>query len=248
MITRPLPTLRADPRDEAYMSSAVRRRPLPTTFGVIRRGTPCGAGPCLAGGVNDLVVTRQEPWATWANLVTAIRLVVGLAIFAHAAVTRSEGWNLIGLGVYWALDVVDGFLARRLDQETRIGAQMDILADRVLVAFFYLNYVVLYPELVLPISMFLFQFMAIDHYLSIQFMRWPIMSPNYFYKVDRTIWALNWSPIAKAINTAVVTGVLVISKSPVLGAIACGAIIVLKIWTAVRMYRLPPPEAHWIAP
>lgn len=77
----------------------------------------------------------NETWATWANAATAVRLVVGLVVFAYAAVTRDETWNFIGLGVYWMLDVVDGFLARRFDQETRIGAQMDILADRVLVAY-----------------------------------------------------------------------------------------------------------------
>jgi CDP-diacylglycerol---glycerol-3-phosphate 3-phosphatidyltransferase len=190
-------------------------------------------------------VDAREPWATWANLVTAIRLVAGLAIFAYAAVAKDETWNFIGLGVYWVLDVVDGFLARRFDQETRIGAQMDILADRVLVAFFYLNYAMFYPELILPVSMFLFQFMGIDHYLSNQFMRWPIKSPNYFHQVDRAIWAWNWSPAAKLLNSAVVTGVLVLTKSPILGSIVCGAIVVMKCWTAVRMYRLPPPEVDW---
>ncbi|MGE0549223.1 MAG: CDP-alcohol phosphatidyltransferase family protein [Kofleriaceae bacterium] len=187
----------------------------------------------------------RESWRTWANLVTAIRLVAGLVIFAYAAVTRNETWNFIGLGVYWLLDVLDGFLARQFNAETRIGAQMDILADRVLVAFFYLNYVVLYPQLIVPVAMFLFQFMGIDHYLSNQFMRWPIKSPNYFYKVDRPIWVWNWSPAGKLLNSAVVTGVLVLTKSAVLGSIVCGAILVLKVWTAVRMHQLEPPEARW---
>jgi CDP-diacylglycerol--glycerol-3-phosphate 3-phosphatidyltransferase len=147
--------------------------------------------------------------------------------------------------VYWVLDVVDGFLARRFDQETRIGAQMDILADRVLVAFFYLNYAMAYPHLMVPVAMFLFQFMGIDHYLSNQFMRWPIKSPNYFHQVDRTIWLWNWSPAGKLVNSAVVTGVLVLTKSAVLGSIVCGAIIVMKVWTAIRMQKLPPPEARF---
>jgi len=176
-----------------------------------------------------------------------IRLTAGLVIFAYAAVTRDETWNFIGLGVYWLLDVVDGFLARRLDQETRIGAQLDILADRLLVAFFYLNYVTLYPQLIVPVAMFLFQFMGIDHYLSNQFMRWPIKSPNYFHQVDRGIWAWNWSPAGKLLNSAVVTAVLVLTKSAILGSIVCGAILVMKVWTAMRMARLPAPEDGWAA-
>ncbi|MBA3818619.1 MAG: CDP-alcohol phosphatidyltransferase family protein [Deltaproteobacteria bacterium] len=190
----------------------------------------------------------REPWGTWANIVTGIRLVAGMAIFGYAAVTRNETWNFVGLGVYWVLDVVDGFLARAFDQETRLGAQFDILADRVLVAFFYLNYVMLYPHLMLPVAMFLFQFMGIDHFLSNQFMRWPIKSPNYFHLVDRTIWQWNWSPIGKLVNSAVVTGVLVLSKNVIAGSIVCGAILAMKFWTAYRMHQLPPPEPGWQRP
>jgi CDP-diacylglycerol---glycerol-3-phosphate 3-phosphatidyltransferase len=186
-----------------------------------------------------------EPWFTWANLVTAIRVVSGVAIFAYAAATRSTEWNYIGLGVYWVLDVVDGFLARALHQETRLGAQMDILGDRLLVAFFYLNYVAVHPAMIVPVAMFLFQFMGIDHYLSNQFMRWPILSPNYFFKIDRTIWALNWSPAGKLLNSAVVTATIVLSGSAIASSLVCGAIIGLKIYTAIRMRALPVPETTW---
>jgi CDP-diacylglycerol--glycerol-3-phosphate 3-phosphatidyltransferase len=193
----------------------------------------------LRDGVPEAV---REPWFTWANVATAVRVIACVVIFGYASAQRDSDWNYIGLGVYWVLDVVDGFLARALDQETRLGAQMDILADRLLVAFFYLNFVSIHPELVVPVALFLFQFMGIDHYLSNQFMRWPIKSPNYFAKVDQKIWALNWSPAGKLLNSAVVTAVIVLTRSPVWASLVCGGIIALKVWTAIRMYSLPPPS------
>ena len=195
----------------------------------------------LRGGVH-------EPWFTWANLATAVRVAACIVIFAYAGVEHDERWNYIGLGLYWALDMLDGFLARALDQETRLGAQMDILGDRLLVAFFYLNFVALHPALIVPVALFLFQFMGIDHYLSNQFMRWPIKSPNYFYQVDRTIWAWNWSPAGKLLNSAVVTVVIVLTRSPVWGSLVCASIIAIKIWSAIRMRALPDPEAMWVLP
>ncbi len=180
-----------------------------------------------------------EDLRTWANGITLLRAAVGLALFAVAAIERSLAWNLAGLAVYWGLDVLDGFLARQLNQETRFGAQLDILSDRFLVAFFYLNYLALHPELALPIALFLFEFMILDHYLSNQFLRWPILSPNYFYLVDRTIWRLNWSPPGKFFNSGVVTILLLATGSiwPVLLVLA--VLYGIKLYSFVRLQRLP---------
>ncbi|MDB4961478.1 MAG: alcohol phosphatidyltransferase [Myxococcales bacterium] len=190
-------------------------------------------------------IAATESWRTWANLVTAFRLIVGMTVFAYAAVRRDETWNFIGLGIYWVLDVVDGYLARRFDQETRIGAQFDILADRMLVALFYMNYAALHPELIAPIAMFLVQFMAVDHYLSNQFLRWPIKSPNYFHEVDHRIWMWNWSPAGKLLNSVVVTATLVVTRSAAIGCLVCGGILALKLWSLYLMNRLPAPEDRW---
>jgi CDP-diacylglycerol--glycerol-3-phosphate 3-phosphatidyltransferase len=194
--------------------------------------------------IGHYALTR-ETWKTWANLVTTVRLVVGVVVFSFAAVERNEALNFFGLVVYWALDMLDGYLARRLDQETRIGAQLDILADRILVAFFYLNYAMLHPQLILPIAMFLLQFMVIDHFLSNQFLRWPIKSPNYFYKVDRLLWKWNWSPAGKVLNSALVTGVLVATHSATISSLVCAATLALKCWSTYRLYHLSNPEAGW---
>src|SRR5262245_57650213 len=172
-----------------------------------------------------------ESLRTWANLATAVRIVACTAIFGWAFYSGSETWNFIGLGTYWVLDVLDGFLARRFDQETRLGAQFDILADRLLVCLFYFNYVIAHPAMLVAVLLFLFQFMGIDHYLSNQFMRWPIKSPNHFYLVDRKVWALNWSPSGKLLNSAVVTLVLVGTRSVWLGSAVAIAIIGLKVYS-----------------
>jgi len=198
----------------------------------VRTYTQTMVSPNLAG----------EDLRTWANAVTLIRTVVGLAFFSIAAIEHSLIWNLAGLAVYWSLDVLDGRLARSLHQETRFGAQFDILSDRFLVAFFYLNYQVMHPELTVAIGLFLFEFMILDHYLSIQFLRWPILSPNYFYLVDRTIWRLNWSQPAKFFNSGMVT-ILLLGTGSIWSAVPILiALYSIKFYSAVRLHRLPPPE------
>lgn len=202
---------------------------------------PLGSSHAGAGAA----AISSERVFTWANVVTTIRLVGCLAVFGVAAATHDERLNFVGLGLYWALDMLDGFLARKLRQETRLGAQMDILADRLLVFFFYLNYLSFHPALLVPIVLFLFQFAGIDHYLSNQFLRWPVLSPNYFYVVDRTIWLWNWSAPGKLLNSAVITGLLVLTQSVWLSSAAAIAIIGLKLWSCIRLARLVPPEIGW---
>ncbi len=188
------------------------------------------------------IVSRSLPdenLATWANGVTLVRTIGGLVLFSIAALEHSFTWNLAGLAVYWGLDCLDGFLARALNQETRFGAQMDILSDRFLMAFFYLNYLAMHPDLVVVIALFLFEFMVLDQYLSNQFMRWRLLSPNYFYVVDRTIWWLNWSAPGKFLNSGVVTILLLTTKS----AWAVWPVLIvlyfIKIYSVIRAHRLP---------
>jgi CDP-diacylglycerol--glycerol-3-phosphate 3-phosphatidyltransferase len=182
-----------------------------------------------------------EDVRTWANAVTLTRTVAGLALFTMAALEHSMAWNLAGLAVYWILDSLDGRLARWLHQETRLGAQFDILSDRFLIAFFYLNYLARHPEAATAIALYLLEFMILDHYLSNQFMHWPILSPNYFFVVDRTIWRLSWSPPGKFFNSGVVTILLLGTGSiwPVLPVLA--TLYGIKLYSAVRLHRLPPP-------
>lgn len=187
---------------------------------------------------------QVENLRTAANAVTLTRLVVATLLFAASAYLRQPLLNLAGLAVYWLGDVADGFLARRLNQETLLGAQWDILADRLSVAFFYLNTLVLYPDLAPAIVLFLVQFMVVDHYLSNQYLRWPIMSPNYFYRVDYRIWVLNWSKWGKACNTGLVTLLLLLTKSNAVVLPVVLALLAVKLYSCVRVARLHEPTVR----
>jgi CDP-diacylglycerol--glycerol-3-phosphate 3-phosphatidyltransferase len=193
----------------------------------------------------------RETWLTWPNLVTGIRVVAALSCFVVAALTASEAWNYAGLAVYWILDVADGSLARALRQETRIGAQLDILSDRLCIGAFYANFLRAHPEMAIPISMHLVQFVVLDQYLSHQFMRWPCLSPNYFHEVDRRIWVWNWSPVGKVANGALVTGAIVAATlagwSWIAPALVSLAVISVKGWSIARLASLPDPEP-WLPP
>ena len=213
-----------------------------------RLQAPAGEGRAVGATRLGEPIARLHPpseWRTWANLVTAVRALLGAVVFAIAALRHDPVLNYVGLGIYWALDVLDGYLARRLDQETRLGAQLDILSDRLLVTFFYLNVLALRPETVVPVVLFLLEFCVVDHYLSNQFLRWPIPSPNYFFEADRTLWRLNWSPLGKALNTGLVTILLVAVPSPWPAAVAAAALLAFKLRSCALMIRLAPPERHW---
>jgi CDP-diacylglycerol--glycerol-3-phosphate 3-phosphatidyltransferase len=208
-----------------------------------RRPSTSDAPPAAPLSRDRLV---RETWLTWPNAVTAARIVAALACFVVAALTGREAWNYAGLAVYWVLDIADGSLARLLRQETRIGAQFDILSDRLLIGAFYANFLRLHPEMAIPISMHLVQFVVLDQYLSHQFMRWPCLSPNYFHEVDRTVWLWNWSGAGKVANGALVTGAIIAATllgwSWVAPAAVSLAVISLKLWSMARLASLPDPE------
>lgn len=188
----------------------------------------------------------RETWLTWPNLVTAVRVVAALACYVTAALAGSEAWNYAGLAVYWVLDIADGGIARALRQETRIGAQFDVLSDRLLIGAFYANFLHAHPAMAIPIALHLTQFVVLDQYLSHQFMRWPCLSPNYFHEIDRTIWSWNWSPLGKIANGGLVTGAIVVATlldaGWVLPSVLSLAVISLKLWSMARLASLPDPE------
>lgn len=195
-------------------------------------------------------IKRLDPrsFSSWPNLITLIRLITSLVFFTLAAVKANPTLNFIGLGLHWAGDVADGLLARRTGQETILGAEIDIIVDRLESIFFYLNFLRFNPHLFLPIVIYLIDFAFVDFYLSYQFIKYPIISPNYFYLIDQRVYRYNFSPLAKFCNSTVVALLLIfIPQWQLLATLfACGLIILKTrsiFWLREKPGLLPPVSA-----
>lgn len=166
------------------------------------------------------------------NIITLIRLLSSIFFFVLALKTQREIYNFIGLGIHWVGDWLDGVWARKFSQETILGAEIDIIADRVEMLFFFLNFLYFHPHLYVPIVLFILDFAFVDFYLSYQFVKFDIISPNYFYKVDRRVYLLNFTRPAKSINSSLVALLLIFLPSlPWLATASAGALIVVKTYS-----------------
>jgi CDP-diacylglycerol--glycerol-3-phosphate 3-phosphatidyltransferase len=195
---------------------------------------PCGHRGCTS--------SVAEQWGSAPNLVTAARTVGTLTLWGVAVTTGAEGWLLAALLCYWIGDIADGLLARLTNWETRTGAVLDVLADRLSVCLVVVSYVTLHPPAVLPAAVFLLQFVVLDAYLTLAFARWSLLSPNYFSLVDPAVYRLNWSPPAKATNTGAVVLVVLLTGSMMAATALAAAVLAVKSFSAVRLARLPVPR------
>lgn len=85
-----------------------------------------------ARGVGDPVV--HDRILTAANAITALRLL-GLPLFVWLVLGREAlGAALVVLAVVATTDWIDGYVARRFDQVTKLGKILDPLVDRALLA------------------------------------------------------------------------------------------------------------------
>jgi CDP-diacylglycerol--glycerol-3-phosphate 3-phosphatidyltransferase len=181
---------------------------------------------------------RHNRLWTIPTLVTLVRTSAGLLLAAFAFVYTSELLLYSSLATYWIGDMLDGALARLLDQETRRGAVLDIVCDRLNCVAFYLVFIQFHSGMLPAVGLVLIEFVIIDTYLSLSFLRWPVHSPNYFYAVDRRIWQLNWSRTAKAINSAGPLLLIIIYRSVVLAVIFILALITVKLVSVIRLQRV----------
>lgn len=187
--------------------------------------------------------SAERLW-TGATVITFVRTIASLALCLVAAVEQDRTLLIVGLVVYWVGDMADGGYARLFDCETRIGGVIDIMCDRINCAAFYVGLAWLEPEMVLPVSVYLFNFMVIDMFLSMAFLAWPIRSPNYFYVVDKRIYTWNWSKPAKAVNSSLFAVLLLVTGWWQVGLVIALALVVLKCVSLRWLFQLgiPVPE------
>jgi CDP-diacylglycerol--glycerol-3-phosphate 3-phosphatidyltransferase len=182
-----------------------------------------------------------ERIGTSATVVTGVRTVVAVALAGAAAQQESLALLVASLVVYWVGDMLDGFVARLRGCETRIGAALDILSDRLCAAAFYLGLMWLEPQFAPAVLLYLVGFMVVDCYLSLAFLAWPIRSPNYFFVVDRQLWLWNWSKPGKAVNSALFAVLLLVTGWVWAGVVVAALLLVMKTASLVRLARLGLP-------
>jgi CDP-diacylglycerol---glycerol-3-phosphate 3-phosphatidyltransferase len=182
-----------------------------------------------------------ERVGTPATVVTGVRTVAAVVLAGMAAAEGSIELLVASLVVYWIGDMLDGFVARVLGCETRIGASLDILCDRFCAAAFYIGLMWLEPEFAPAVLIYLAEFMVVDCFLSLAFLAWPIRSPNYFFVVDRPLWLWNWSKPGKAVNSSLFAVLLLVTGWVWVGVAIATALLVMKCVSLVRLGRLGLP-------
>ena len=191
-------------------------------------------GPTRRMAVGHPVTIAAERWATPANVITAVRTLAAVGLSLWALTAGSLRVLVIAYLVYWVLDIVDGAVARRFDHETRLGAVFDITADRASSLLCVAALVALRPALAVPLAIYVIEFAVVDTMLSLGFLAFGVKGPNDMHVVDATLWRWNWSPPAKAVNTASIV-VLCLLGHPALASLCALAVLALKLWSCQRL-------------
>ena len=176
------------------------------------------------------------------NQITLIRTVIAMGLATYAFRSGDLLWLVIGYVAYWFGDSLDGWVARRRNEESLSGAVFDIVCDRACSFLLAAAFMATYPDTIGPLALYLVQFGVLDTMLTFSFLLWPwVLSPNYFYKVDRPIFVWNWSKPAKAMNTGAVVVSLVVAGQtgaywlPYVVAIAALAVKVVSSYRLVEI-------------
>jgi phosphatidylglycerophosphate synthase len=207
---------------------------------ILHRSTAPSAGTVVPCGIRGCCCADRRRLLNGPNLVTVVRTVASLVLVTLAAVQHSWPLLLAAYLTYWVGDSADGCLARWRGQETRFGAVFDVVCDRINCTSCALVLLMFVPAPI-PVAVFLFQFVVVDLPLTLLPMRWPVLSPNYFFLVDRLAYTLNWHVVAKVTNTTLLVLLLVLVPDQRVALVAASVVLGIKVFSLVRMLRLPRP-------
>ncbi len=203
--------------------------------------TPAEGTTTRSCGHRECASPDRERLVTVPTAITLVRTLATIGLALAGASLDSLELLLAALVVYWVGDMADGFAARLLDQETRVGATLDIMCDRISAALFYVGFAWYDPSMAIPVGIYLAEFMVIDMFLSLAFLAWSSSSPNYFYLIDRRLWRWNWSKPGKAVNSALFAVLMVWTREPWLAGVIATALLALKVISLVWLMRLRLP-------
>lgn len=99
-----------------------------------------------------------------ANLTTVLRVILIPVIVGcyYANIPQAHLLAAAVFAVASLTDWLDGYLARKLDQATELGAFLDPVADKLLVVVVSLVLLAAYPALLLPVSVIVVRELAIS--------------------------------------------------------------------------------------
>lgn len=104
--------------------------------------TPASTAAIDAASAASVVPQLPKRILTIPNLVSFARLILLLPLTMWLIITARSDWALLSVVVLGMTDWMDGFLARKLHQESELGRQMDPLADRLSIVLISLALVV----------------------------------------------------------------------------------------------------------
>jgi hypothetical protein len=174
-----------------------------------------------------------------ANIFTLIRLTASIVFFMLAIINKQLLFLYTGFVIHWIGDFIDGFIARKFKQETIVGAEIDLIADRLEIILFYAIFLYFRPYLFLAASLYLIDYAFIDFFLGYQFNKFGLISPNYFFKVDNRVHLLNFSPGGKFLNSSVVTLTLIfLPQFHIFAAIIAIGLIIIKSYSIYLLCKI----------